>query len=274
MITETSISSTQEEVAENYAVTILLTSDPSLKAQRSIELGKAWIEGTPLETLRGSYPSVPAMPERLSLMPPGRMKKRSLYTLHGRQSLLHALAHIELNAINLAWDMVGRFAKAGLPLAFYHEWIQVGIEEGRHFLYLSQRLQQLGLSYGDLPAHGGLWESADRTKDNLLARLAVIPLVLEARGLDVTPKMIGDMAMHGDALSASLLKIIYEDEISHVAVGKKWFDYVCACKGLDPVSTYHACVRSYFRGTLKRPFNEPARTEAGLTPIFYEPLAE
>lgn len=274
MVNELIITRHQVEIAMQYSAHILTTNDSLLKAEQSIKLGKAWIESISIEVPFRAYPERPGTSDQPVLLAPGRMKKRSLYTLHGRQSLLHALAHIELNAINLAWDMVGRFATQGLPIGFYKDWVQVGIEEGRHFLYLSTRLQQLEMSYGDLPAHGGLWETAEKTNDNLLARLAVIPLVLEARGLDVTPKMIVDMAAHGDMTSSALLKTIYEDEISHVAVGKKWFDYLCDKEGLDPVTTYHDCVRTYFKGTLKRPFNEPARREAGLTPIFYEPLAE
>ena len=268
------INLSQNEYAQTYAAQVLLTENPIEKARLSIDLGQAWIESRPRTLSHQAYPSEPRTSEKPILLPPGKMKKRSLFTPHGRQSLLHALAHIELNAINLAWDMVGRFAHVNLPKAFYDEWIQVGIEEGRHFLYLNQRLSQLGLQYGDLPAHGGLWETANRTKDNLLARLAVIPLVLEARGLDVTPKMIEEMGAQGDHVSAAILKTIYEDEITHVATGKKWFDYLCAQDGLDPIPTYHACVRTYFKGKLVRPFNKDGRDQAGLSAAFYEPLAE
>lgn len=188
-------------------------------------------------------------------------------------ALLHALAHIELNAVDLAWDLVARFAGESPPREFFDDWIAVADEEATHYQLLADRLASLDASYGDLPAHDGLWEAATVTAEDLLARLAVVPLVLEARGLDVTPAMIGRLERAGDGESAAVLRRIYEDEIVHVSFGRRWFDWACARHGLEPVETYHDRVRRYFKGTLKTPFNEAARARAGLSAAFYAPLA-
>lgn len=191
----------------------------------------------------------------------------------GRVALLHALAHIELNAIDLAWDLIARFANAALPRAFYDNWVAVAAEEAMHHALIAARLAALGAAYGDLPAHDGLWEAAQATAGDLLARLAVVPLVLEARGLDVTPAMIARLERFGDEASAAALKIVYQDEIGHVATGRRWFDWLCAARGLPPAEAYHALVRRYFKGALKPPFNRAGRDAASLPSHFYEPLA-
>jgi uncharacterized ferritin-like protein (DUF455 family) len=188
-------------------------------------------------------------------------------------ALMHALAHIELNAIDLAWDLIARFASENPPRAFFNDWVAVADEEATHHNLLAERLATLGAAYGDLPAHDGLWEAAAVTANDFLARLAVVPLVLEARGLDVTPAMIGRLERAGDAASASVLRRIYEDEIAHVAAGRRWFEWACARDRVSPVETYHDRVRRYFKGALKAPFNEAARSRAGLPPAFYAPLA-
>lgn len=191
----------------------------------------------------------------------------------GRIALLHALAHIELNAIDLAWDLIARFAAAELPQEFYNDWVGVAAEEAEHHVLLAERLGAFGACYGDLPAHDGLWQAAEATSHDLLARLAVVPLVLEARGLDVTPTMIARLDRLGDAESAAVLRRIYDDEIGHVATGIRWFEFLCARDALPPAETYRALVRRYFKGVLKPPFNDAARTAAGFSAIFYAPLA-
>ena len=198
-------------------------------------------------------------------------RRRNFGALGGRIALLHALAHIELNAIDLGWDIVARFP--GLPRAFYDDWVGVAAEEATHFALLDARLTALGGSYGDLPAHDGLWESAAATAHDLLARLAVVPLVLEARGLDVTPEMIRRLERAGDTDSAAILKRIYTDEIDHVAAGARWFDRLCHEQGLDPAATYHDHVRRHFKGRIKPPFNHDARARAGFPASYYEALA-
>jgi uncharacterized ferritin-like protein (DUF455 family) len=216
----------------------------------------------------------PARPERPLLCPPRNMKRRRNFgTAAGRTALLHALAHIELNAIDLAWDIIARFAGDDTPHAFCDEWVDVAAEEAEHFALLADRLAALGAAYGELPAHDGLWEAAAATANDLLARLAVVPLVLEARGLDVTPEMICRLERAGDTGSAAILHRIYEDEIGHVAVGARWFRRVCRERSLDPEAAFHERVRRYFKGALKPPFNRAARDSAGLPAAYYEPLA-
>jgi uncharacterized ferritin-like protein (DUF455 family) len=200
-------------------------------------------------------------------------RRRSFGSQAGRIALLHALAHIELNAIDLAWDLVARFAGAGLPRGFFDDWVAVAAEEACHFELLGDRLAELGAGYGDLPAHDGLWEAAAATADDLLARLAVVPLVLEARGLDVTPQMAAQLERVGDAESAVILHQIYRDEIGHVATGLRWFDRLCLTRGLNPEAIFQERVRRFFKGNLKPPFNHQARAAAGFPRDYYEPLA-
>lgn len=218
-------------------------------------------------------PDRPGRPARPELMPPRNMPKRTTAGIAGRIGLLHALAHIELNAVDMTWDLIGRFHRADVPRAFFDNWVQVGLEEAKHFALVSTRLEELGAAYGDLPAHDGLWQSAQATGHDLLARCAIVPLVLEARGLDVQPAMLAKLRGHGDEASAKVLEIIYRDEKRHVAFGARWFRYLCERADLAPEPTFHALVRKHFRAGLKPPFNDPARAEAGLTPGFYKPLA-
>ena len=223
---------------------------------------------------RAALPSRPARPSRPLLLPPRDMpKRRNFGSSAGRLALLHALAHIELNAIDLAWDITARFAGADLPREFYDDWVGVAAEEAEHFALLASRLEALGSGYGALPAHDGLWEAAAATATDLLARLAVVPLVLEARGLDVTPEMRLRLERAGDAESAAILERIYRDEIGHVAVGVRWFELLCRARGLDPAATYRDRVQRYFAGALKPPFNREARDRAGFSAAYYEPLA-
>jgi uncharacterized ferritin-like protein (DUF455 family) len=161
-----------------------------------------------------------------------------------------------------------------LPRDFFDDWLAVAAEEAEHFALLAHRLWELGAAYGDLPAHDGLWQAAEATSADLLARLAVVPLVLEARGLDVTPTMIQRMDRFGDTASAAILRRIYADEIGHVTTGRRWFAWLCNEQGLDPVATWQRLVRRHFRGALKPPFNHAARAAAGFPPDYYEPIAE
>ncbi len=257
------------------ACAILLTADPAEKARLSHETAAAWRSGTLAATGSDRPPARPARPERPVLLPPGSVPRRRINTAPaGRIALLHAIAHIELNAIDLAWDILARFgATTELPRRFFDDWVTVAAEEAKHFTLLSGRLAELEAAYGDLPAHDGLWEAAETTAHDLPARLAVVPLVLEARGLDVTPQMTARLRKAGDDASADILEIIHDEEIGHVAIGRRWFDHCCRTAGHDPVSTFHALVRQYFRGSLKPPFNAPSRDRAGLTADYYTPLA-
>ncbi|MGF1607854.1 MAG: ferritin-like domain-containing protein, partial [Kiloniellales bacterium] len=228
-------------------------------------------DGRIAEVGRALPPLRPARPERPVLWLPRELPRRRIgQGSAGRVALLHALAHIELNAIDLAWDIIARFAAEGLPRAFHDDWLSVAADEARHFTLLDERLAELGANYGDLPAHDGLWQAAEETAHDLLARLAVVPLVLEARGLDVTPAMIAKLRAVGDENSAARLRVIYDDEIGHVAAGKRWFDWLCERRGQAPRQTWQSLVRRHFKGALKPPFNKAGRAAAGLPAAFYE----
>ena len=256
------------------AVAILETADPAAKARCARETAAAWRRGE-IAAVGAALPPVrPARPARPELKRPGEVPRRKINRgTAGRGALLHALAHIELNAVDLAVDIIARYTGEDLPRRFYDDWLTVADEEGKHYLLLAERLGELGLAYGDLPAHDGLWQTAEETAHDLLARLAVVPLVLEARGLDVTPAMIDKLRQVDDHDSAGVLQVIYQDEIGHVAIGKRWFDQLCARRGLDPQPTWQALVRRHFKGRLKPPFNDAARRAAGFPADFYEALA-
>lgn len=217
-------------------------------------------------------PDRPGRPEAPQLLAPRSMPRRSAGGLQGRIALLHAIAHIELNAVDMTWDLIGRFWRSEVPRSFFDNWVQVGLEEAKHFALVRRRLEALGSHYGALPAHDGFWQSAQETGHDLLARVAIVPLVLEARGLDVQPAMLARLQDAGDDESAAVLEVIYRDEKRHVAFGAKWFRWLCERDGLAPEPTFHALVRKHFRAPLKPPFNDQARSEAGLVPGFYKPL--
>ncbi len=256
------------------AVGVLTTAEAAAKAAAGRAVAAAWRAGRIAEVGTATAPDRPARPARPELRPPRAVQRRSIGAApKGRIALLHALAHIELNAVDLAWDLIARFSGEGLPRAFFDDWVTVADDEARHFALLTGRLAALGAGYGDLPAHDGLWEAAHDTRHDLLARLAVVPLVLEARGLDVTPAMIAKLESAGDADSAAVLRAIYRDEIRHVAAGARWFAWACARAGRPPAETWRALVAQNFKGVVKPPFNEAARRSAGLPPEVYRPLA-
>jgi uncharacterized ferritin-like protein (DUF455 family) len=265
-----------ESTLAEAARAIVQADDVNEKCARARAAAKAWYAreldlamlSRPL-----AMPARPGRPPRPELRPPRDMPRRRANGATARFALLHALAHIELNAVDITWDLVARFAHEEMPRAFYDDWVQVGLEEAKHFALLQERLEELGGSYGDLPAHDGLWQAAQQTGHDLLARLAVVPLILEARGLDVTPGMIDKLNAAGDQPSARILEIIYRDEKRHVAFGMKWFRYRCQQERWPIESTFHRLVRDNFHGGVKPPFNESARSEAGLTPGFYKPLS-
>ncbi|GAA5236834.1 ferritin-like domain-containing protein [Verticiella sediminum] len=207
---------------------------------------------------------VPGRPSAPELVPATRVKQRSVHSERGRAVLLHALAHIEFNAINLALDAIWRFP--GLPEPYYRDWARVAVEESLHFRLLNERLASLGHAYGDFPAHNGLWDMADKTRDDLLARLALVPRTLEARGLDASPLIRDKLAGVGDAAAAGVLDIILRDEIGHVSIGNHWYRWVCEQRGLDPLPTYDVLAERYGAPRLRGPFNREARLAAGFTP--------
>lgn len=207
----------------------------------------------------------PGRPPRPELVAPRDLRRRALGSVAGRAALLHALAHIEFNAVNLAWDAVCRFG--GLPEAYYRDWARVADEEATHFRLLRARLRALGHDYGDFPAHDGLWEMALKTRDDVLLRMALVPRVLEARGLDVTPGMIERLREAGDTDSVEVLNIILRDEIGHVAIGTRWFRHACAQRGLEPEATFAALLGEHMRGRIRGPFHREAREQAGFSAV-------
>lgn len=260
---------------------VLASAAPADKTRAARLAASQWAAGAlsiPQADSPAPDPGRPARPDTPILVKPGDVPRRRLKSEAGRIALLHAVAHIEFNALDLAFDLVARFAAdPRIPDAdradFIGDWITVGDDEARHFVMVNDRLGEMGAAYGDLPAHDGLWEAAEATSDDLAARLAVAPLVLEARGLDVTPGMIARLEGAGDAASADMLKVIYNDEISHVSAGARWFTAVCAAEKADPQARFQHLVRTRFAGNLKSPFNDPAREQAGLPPAFYHPLS-
>ncbi|UUX50857.1 ferritin-like domain-containing protein [Nisaea acidiphila] len=257
------------------AVAVLQTGDTREKATLGRAVVALWNEGGFGEIGTAAPPDRPARPELPALRPPREVPKRKITAApEGRIALLHALAHIELNAIDLSWDMIARYTGHDLPEGFFIDWMKVADDESKHFLMISDRLEDLGSYYGALNAHDGLWLAATETAHDLLARLSIVPLVLEARGLDVTPAMIEKMREVGDDPSADILQVIFDDEITHVAVGKRWFDHVCDREGKPRVETWQHLVRTHFRGGVKPPFNIPARELAGFAAAFYVPLGE
>lgn len=205
--------------------------------------------------------ALPGRDTRPRLVPPAQVMQRPAGTAEGRAALLHSLAHIELNAVNLALDIVWRFD--GMPADFYREWIVVAKEESCHFDLLHAHLQTLGFAYGDFPAHNGLWEMAEKTRDDLLARLALVPRTLEARGLDAAPLIRDKLRRVGDERGAAILEVILRDEIGHVATGNRWYRWLCARRGLDPLACYADLARRHGAPRLRPPFNLEARRAAG-----------
>ena len=206
------------------------------------------------------------------MVSPGRLPRRGLGSVEGRQALIHAVAHIEFNAINLGLDAALRFS--GMPDDYYRDWLSVAADEARHFSMLNGRLAELGLNYGDLPAHNGLWDMAEKTAHDPLVRMALVPRVLEARGLDVTPGMIEKLVAVGDEQTVSLLRVILEEEEGHVAIGSRWFRYLCRKRDAEPESTFRRLLEDYFSGNLRGPFNLEARRRAGFSQAEIDRLVE
>ena len=251
---------------------VLLAADPPTKVRLARATARAWRRGTLAHQFDVTMPDVPARPDRPELLPASRMPKRGRGgSERGRLALLHALAHIEFSAIDLAFDAAGRFGEQ-FPRRFVDDWIGVGADEAMHFAILDRRLKTLGSHYGALPAHAGLWEAAEATAHDAAARMAVVPMVLEARGLDVTPDTVARFRAAGDDRSAAILQRIYTDEIRHVGIGAKWFGLLCAEADLAPAPHWQMLVRRHFAGAIKPPFNDSARAAAGLTRDFYVPL--
>ena len=260
------------------AVEVLTTADGRAKTALSRAHAATWFAareaGQVIEIGDAVPPLRPARPEKPDLKDPRDVPKRKPGSPEGRIALLHAVAHIELNAVDLHWDLIARFSAVPLPLGFYDDWVKAAEEESKHFNLLSDCLETADSFYGAIPAHAGMWRAAEDTVDDLMGRLAVVPMVLEARGLDVTPGMIEVFrrAKADDVVAA--LEVIYAEEVGHVAYGSKWFHFLCGRDNLDPKPLFHDLVQRYFHGPLKPPFNDEKRAEAGIPPDFYWPLSE
>lgn len=253
---------------------VLLAADPRDKVKAARAAARDWRLGRLAHRFDIAMPDRPARPTEPELLPPNRMPKRGRGgSERGRVALIHALAHIEFAAIDLAFDLVGRFGDE-FPPSFTDDWMRVGAQEAMHFALLDRRLARLGSYYGAMPAHDGLWDAAAATAHDALARLAIVPMVLEARGLDVTPVTLERFLVAGDHVTARILERILTDEIHHVRAGTRWFESRCKCEGFDPATTWQGLVRRYFRGLLKPPFNDSARDSAGLTREYYAALAQ
>ena len=246
------------------ALEILCIADPVAKAAQAralfatLDLSTLDVHAT--FTVPAALPGRPRLPR---LVPPKDVPKRSPFTLEGRAALLHAITHIEFNAINLALDAVWRFA--GMPAGFYTDWLRVASEEALHFTLLREHLQSLGFDYGHFDAHGGLWTMVERTAHDVTARMALVPRTLEARGLDATPPMQARLAKAGDARAVEILGVILRDEVGHVAIGNRWYAWLCARDGLDPVALYPELAARFQAPRLRPPFNLEARRAAGFS---------
>lgn len=244
----------------------LCETDTVAKAAGVRQLAADWLSGAmQLDSHAAlcetrTIPGVPAKPE---LVAPRLVKRRSMTTQEGRAVLIHALVHIEFNAINLALDAIWRFVD--MPLGYYTDWLQVAGEEALHFSLLAAHLQTLGHKYGDFPGHSSLWEMTDKTRFDVLARMALVPRTMEARGLDAVPSMRARLLQAGDVAATAILDIILRDEIGHVLIGNRWYAYLCEQRGLEPVATYAELALKYKAPVLRGPFNLPARRAAGFS---------
>jgi uncharacterized ferritin-like protein (DUF455 family) len=250
--------------ARTEALRVLRQRDPLPKADAVRALYDSVLRGNAAcspSTLIAEPSGLPGRPERPKLVEPRKLGRRSMQSAEGRAVLLHALAHIEFNAINLALDAVWRFA--GMPAVFYTDWLKVAAEEAHHFSLLVARLAEFGHAYGDFPAHDGLWDMCERTRGDVLARMALVPRTLEARGLDASPPIRARLQQAGDHTSAAILDVILRDEIGHVLIGNRWFRHLCEQDGLDPHSTYVRLAEQYHAPKLRGPFNFEARRDAG-----------
>ena len=249
------------------ALACLIETDPVAKTQGVALLADACRAGAcsvdAAASLDAVAAEIPGRPARPALVPPRLVGRRSMATQEGRAMLVHALAHIEFNAVNLALDAVWRFP--GMPDDYYTDWLRVAAEEAHHFTLLAAHLRALGWAYGDFSGHDSLWEMVAKTSGDVLARMALVPRTMEARGLDAIPPLRAKLAQAGDEAAARILDVLLHDEVGHVEIGNRWYVHLCAQRGLEPVATYDALTVQYKAPVLKGPFNVDARRQAGFT---------
>ncbi len=250
-------------------LSVLNAPEPNKKVMAARHAVRQWRKGNLAHEFSARMPDAPARPGKPELLRPRDMPRRGKGTsVAKRTALVHALAHIEFVAIDLAFDMIGRFGSQ-FPREFVDDWMRVGAEEAMHFALLDRRLREMDSFYGAMPAHDGLWDAAKETAHDAGARLAIVPMVLEARGLDITLETVERFKQQGDPLTAKVLNRIYHDEIVHVSFGTKWFESVCESQKINHYEQWHHLVKTHFRGALKPPFNDSARHAAGLTQEYY-----
>ena len=249
------------------ALAILADTNPQAKVNQLFSLFEDYFSEHIAINLSGNFDSqnlhLPGRPKRPDLVAPKFVPKRKMDTVEGRAILWHSLAHIEFNAMNLALDAIWRFPN--MPQAYYEDWLKVAKEESYHFSLISAHLQSFGFSYGDFPAHNSLWEMVERTSDSVIARMALVPRTMEARGLDAVPEIRDRFKQIKDDRAVEILEIILRDEIGHVLVGNRWFNFLCANENLSPIVTYRELAEKYRAPTLRGPFNFEAREQAGFT---------
>ncbi|XP_026873479.2 uncharacterized protein HI_0077 [Electrophorus electricus] len=263
-----------------WATKVLCTPDPQEKVVLTRQVQGWWDTGKITEIGECTPPAQPSRMDNLTVVEPGKIKRGKGGTQASRIALLHSLANIEQWAIDLSWDVIARFSTVtlgsgdSLPRQFFSDFVKVAGDEAKHYDLLEQRIEELGSSFGALPVHNGLWQSATETSQDVLARLAIVHMVHEARGLDVHPQTLSRFAAQGDTASVKVLEVIYADEITHVAAGLRWFSYICSSEGRDCLTTFHDLVKLHFKGYLKPPFNAEGRKSAGMTEEWYVPLVK
>ena len=252
----------------NQALAILALTDPLQKVDsvqalwEQLQAGQVQID-VHADLTPAPVAVIPGRPDRPELVPPLQVKRRSMSTPEGRAALLHALSHIEFNAINLALDAIWRFAD--MPDEYYEDWLKVAAEEALHFTLLAEHLKGMGYAYGDFPGHDTLWEMVAKTQEDVLARMALVPRTMEARGLDAAPSTRNKLQQVGDHAGAAIIDIILRDEIGHVAIGNRWFGYLCQLRDLDPIQCYADLAQRFKAPKLRAPFNLEARRAAGFS---------
>ena len=252
----------------NQALAILALTDPLQKVDsvqalwEQLQAGQVQID-VHADLTPAPVAVIPGRPDRPELVPPLQVKRRSMSTPEGRAALLHALSHIEFNAINLALDAIWRFAD--MPDEYYEDWLKVAAEEALHFTLLAEHLKSMGYAYGDFPGHDTLWEMVAKTQEDVLARMALVPRTMEARGLDAAPSTRNKLQQVGDHAGAAIIDIILRDEIGHVAIGNRWFGYLCQLRDLDPIQCYADLAQRFKAPKLRAPFNLEARRAAGFS---------
>ena len=249
------------------ALEILLLTEAQIKVSRLFQLFED-CQRQPIslnisKVFKPQDLELPGRPEKPELVPPLQVPKRRMDSVEGRVSLLHSLAHIEFNAMNLALDAIWRFPN--MPQKYYEDWLKVAKEESYHFSLINEHMQSFGFSYGDFPAHNSLWEMVERTTDSVIARMALVPRTMEARGLDAVPAIRDRFKQVKDARAVEILEIILHDEIGHVLIGNRWFNFLCAADNISPITTYRELAKKYHAPTLRGPFNLEARQQAGFT---------